>query len=101
MKKNWIGFWSEFGVYIATVIGVLYSQYFVIIMKTGNLSGIVFMFPHLGEIINSCLVAGLVTHAMEQNSDPDGKILRIRRRLFNSFTNGVLWFSFIQTLIKG
>jgi len=100
MKKNWIPFWSEFGVYIATIIGVLYSQYMITIIQTGDISSAIIAIPRLSEIINSCLVAGLVTHAMEQNSDPEGKILRIRRRLFNSFTNGVLWFSFIQTLIK-
>jgi len=101
MKTKWVAFWSEFGVYLAAVIGVLFSRYLPEIMATGDVGSISLTIPKIGELVGAFVVAALVTYILDNKGDKEGKLKAIKRRLFNSFAYGIMWFQLMQTILGG
>jgi len=101
MKKKWLAFWSEFGVYLMAVFGVLFSRYLPEVMRSGDISMIALSLPRISEIVSACVIAALVTYIIDSKGDKDGKLKAIKRRLFNSFAYGIMWFQLMKTFFKG
>jgi len=98
MKAKWINIFSEFGVYLATVTGVLVSRYLPAIMTTGDTSQVMLSAPNSSELIGAFVVAALVTYILDSKGDKDGKLRAIKRRLFSAFAYG---FSLCKRLLEG
>ena len=83
------GIISAVGVYLATLVGILLSQYAPLLLTHNRLDS-TFDFVRLAI---SAAVAFYVVFSQEQGGDEEGKRKNVGKRLANAFSHGIAWNS--------
>ena len=89
LKTFLISLYTGAAVYVATLIGILLSQYAPLLLKHDRLD-ITFDFVRLAI---SAAVAFYIIAQDEGQGDPAGKKANLRKRIGNAFAHGVAWNS--------
>ena len=78
---------SSIAVYLATLLGILLSQYAPLLLSHAPIST-AFQWIRFG--ISAAMAFYLVV-GQEQGGDPDGKAANFKRRIANAISHGMAW----------